>query len=179
MLASHIVKTRCCSVNMTPGHVLRACSLAASTILRSTHQVEEVRDQMEEAGHWEHALKVTPGLEFRPFVPLCFHLWRSEQPLPHDPAATIQDYGRKSPTLWAQTRPSHPRSCFYLFCHSGAAKLTHILTFLGWAKGDGTGEMSAWDDNIMRLGSKMKRGCFGCSIPSPILLYIHLCITRV
>ena len=53
---------------------------------------------MEEAGRWEEALEVS-HLGSVPLLLSASHLRRGEQPLPHDPAATIQDDGLKSPTL--------------------------------------------------------------------------------
>lgn len=49
------------------------------------------------------------------------------------PRSRMMDWNLRHCEL-KQEPPPHPRSCFYLFRHS-ADKLTHILTFLGWAKG--------------------------------------------
>lgn len=124
---------------MSPGHVLRACSLAASTILRHTSKFRR----------WEAKWKkqVTGSMPWRlhlgssPFVSLCFpstKRWAASATwsCSHDPGWWTEI----SDTVSSNKTPPHPHSCFYLFCQ-GTDKLAHILTFLCWANGDSTGNV--------------------------------------
>lgn len=123
---------------------------------------------------------VTPGL--CPFASLCF-------PSTKRWAATATWSCSHDPGWWTEisdtvssNKTPLSRSCFYLFCH-GADKLTHVLTFLCWANGDGTGKMSASDDNVTRLGSKMEEGVLWLQHPfphpSPHLFMYHMGLNQI
>lgn len=158
---------------MSPRHVLRAYSLAVSTILRSTPKFRR----------WEAKWSLGACLEGYTWalVPLFLsasHLWRGKQPLPYDPAATIQDDGLKSPTLWAQTRPLRPA---VVFTYSVMALTSWHTLSPSFAEPKEIAQVKCqhrmttlWD-----WGARRRRGCFDCNTPCPILLHIYLCITWV
>lgn len=150
---------------MSPGHVLRACSLAASTILRHTSKFRR----------WEAKWKkqVTGSMPWRlhlgssPFVSLCFpstKRWAASATwsCSHDPGWWTEI----SDTVSSNKTPPTPT---VVFTYSVRA-LTSWRTF-----SPSSAEpmeiaqvmLSASDDNITRLGSKTEEGVLWLQHPFP------------